>query len=130
VRFDDTGAHLDLDRSSGVLGYLHHQGALYVHLAGPGPALIALRDRPPATAYLVQASHRVAAWKREAGRVALTLSGLGEKVVELGGIAADREVAVELREPAGSRRVRARSGADGHLTVRAGDANDVEVRVG
>jgi len=130
VRFDDTRAHLDLDRSSGVLGYLHHQGALYVHLAGPGPALIALRDRPPATAYLVQASHRVAAWKREAGRVALTLSGLGEKVVELGGIAADREVAVELREPAGSRRVRARSGADGHLTVRAGDANDVEVRVG
>ncbi len=86
VRFDDTRAHLDLDRSSGVLGYLHHQGALYVHLAGPGPALIALRDRPPATAYLVQASHRVTAWKRDAGRVALTLSGLGEKVVELAGI--------------------------------------------
>ena len=106
VRFDDTRAHLDLDRSSGVLGYLHHQGALYVHLAGPGPALIALRDRPPATAYLVQASHRVTAWKRDAGRVALTLSGLGEKVVELGGFAGDREVAVEIREPAGSRRVR------------------------
>src|SRR5258705_414753 len=100
VRFDDTRAHLDLDRSSGVLGYLHHQGALYVHLAGPGPALIALRDRPPATAYLVQASHRVAAWKREAGRVALALSGLGEKVVGLGGVAAyaalgdrDRQIA-------------------------------------
>src|SRR5229473_424249 len=128
VRFDDTRAPVDLARSQGVLGFVHHQGALYVHLAGPGPALIALRDRPPATAYLVQASHRVTAWKREAGRVALALSGFGEKVVELGGIAADREIAVEIRDGAGSRRLRVRSGADGHLTVRAGDANEVEVR--
>src|SRR5260370_160047 len=75
VRFDDTRAHLDLDRSSGVLGYLHHQGALYVHLAGPGPALIARRDRPPATAYLVQASHRGTARNREAGRASLAAPG-------------------------------------------------------
>ena len=130
VRFDDTRAHLDLDRSSGVLGYLHHQDALYVHLAGPGPALIVLRDRPPASPYLVQASHRVSAWKRDGSRVALTLAGLGEKVVELGAIAPDRDVAVEIREGTASRRLRARSGADGRLTVRAGEASQVEVRVG
>jgi hypothetical protein len=130
VRFDDTRAHLDLDRSSGALGYLHHQGALYVHLAGPGPALIVLRDRPPASPYLVQASHRVTAWKRDGSRVALTLAGLGEKVVELGAIAPDRDVAVEIREGTAARRLRVRSGADGRLTVRAGEASQVEVRVG
>jgi hypothetical protein len=129
VRFDDTRAHVDLGRSSGVLGYVHHQGSLYVHLAGPDPAVIALGDRPPATAYLVQGSHRVTAWKRDAGRVALSLSGLGEKVVELGGLGADREISVEIREGAGSRRLRARSGPDGRLLVRAGEG-DVEVRVG
>ena len=130
VRFDDTRAHLDLDRSSGVLGYLHHQGALYVHLAGPGPALVVLRDRPAASPYLVQASHRVTAWKRDGSRVALTLAGLGEKVVELGAIAPDRDVAVEIREGTAARRLRVRSGADGRLTVRAGEGSQVEVRVG
>jgi hypothetical protein len=129
VRFDDTRAHVDLGRSTGVLGYVHHQGSLYVHLAGPNPAVIALGDRPPAMAYLVQGSHRVNGWKRDGGRVSLSLSGLGEKVVEIGGLAADREVVVEIRERAGSRRLRARSGPDGRLTVRAGDAGEVEVRL-
>jgi hypothetical protein len=100
-----------------------------VHLAGPDPAVIALGDRPPATAYLVQGSHRVTAWKRDGDRVALSLSGLGEKVVELGGLGADREISVEIREGAGWRRLRARSGPDGRLLVSAGDG-DVEVRVG
>jgi hypothetical protein len=101
-----------------------------VHLAGPDPAVIVLGDRPPATAYLVQGSHRVTAWKREAGRVTLALSGIGEKVVELGGLGADRELAVEIRELAGSRRLAARTDPDGRLTVRAGDADPVELRVG
>ena len=39
VRFDATRAPVDLARSHGVLGFVHHQGALYVHLAGPEPAL-------------------------------------------------------------------------------------------
>jgi hypothetical protein len=130
MRFDDTAAHVDLGRSTGVLGYLHHQGALYVHLAGPAPAVIVLGDRPPAAPYLVQSSHRVTGWRGEAGRVALSLSGIGEKVVEVGGLGADRDIAVEIRARAGSRRQGARSGPDGHLTVDAGDAENVEVRLG
>ena len=130
VRFDETRAHLDLARSSGVLGYLHHQGALYVHLAGPGPAVIALGERPPSSAYLVQASHRVTAWKREGARVAVALAGLGEKVVEIGGLGANRDVAVEIRDAAGARRERTRTGADGRVTVRGGEAGAVEVRLG
>ncbi len=130
VRFDDTRAPVDLARSQGVLGFVHHQGALYVHLAGPEPALIVLGDRPPQMPYLVQASHRVTAWVREAARVAVSLSGLGPKLIELAGLPADREITVEIRERAGSRRERARTGADGHLTVHAGEAADVEVRLG
>src|SRR5262249_53149920 len=80
VRFDDTRAHLDLPRSTGVRGSLPPQGALYVHLAGSGPAGIVFGERPPSSPYLVQATHRVTAWNREGGRVALALAGLGEKV--------------------------------------------------
>jgi hypothetical protein len=130
VRFDGTRASVDLARSRGVLGFVHHQGSLYVHLAGPEPALIVLGDGAPRTPYLVQASHRVTAWSREAARVALSLSGVGPKLVELAGLPADRELPVEIRDGAGSRRARARTGPDGHLTVRAGEAADVDVRLG
>ena len=130
VRFDATRAPVDLARSQGVLGFVHHQGSLYVHLAGPEPAVIVLGDRPPTTPYLVHASHRVTAWTREAARVKLGLSGLGAKVIELAGLPANREIAVEIRDGAGSRRERPRTGTDGHLTVRAGEAADVEVRLG
>jgi hypothetical protein len=78
----------------------------------------------------VQASHRVTGWSREAARVALSLSGVGPKVLELAGLPADRDMPVEIRDGAGSRRERARTGPDGHLTVRAGEAADVEVRLG
>jgi polysaccharide biosynthesis protein PelA len=129
VRFDGTRAPVDLARSRGVLGFVHHQGALYVHLAGPEPALIALGASPPGVPYLVQASHRITAWARGA-RVAVSLAGIGPKEIELGGLPADREVAVEIRDGAGARRTRVRTGRDGHLTVRAGEAATVEVRVG
>jgi hypothetical protein len=130
VRFDDTRAHVDLARSQGVLGFLHHQGALYVHLAGPEPAFVVLGDRPPAEPYLTQASHRVTAWTRRATHVAARLSGIGPKEIEIGGLEAGREVAVEIRERAASRRLRARAGPDGRLTVQAGEAPEVEVRLG
>jgi len=130
VRFDDTRAGVDLARSQGVLGFVHHQGALYVHLAGPEPALIVLGAGPPPRPYLVQASHRVTAWTREAARVMVSLSGVGPKQIELAGWPADHEIAVEIRERAGTRRERARTGRDGHLTVRAGEAADVEVQLG
>jgi len=130
VRFDDTRASVDLARSQGVLGFVHHQGALYVHLAGPEPAHVVLTDRSPMTPYLAQASHRVTAWSQADGRVAVTVAGVGPKVVEIAGLAADREMAIEIRERGGTRRLRSRTGADGRLTVRAGDAGLVEVRVG
>jgi hypothetical protein len=130
VRFDDTRAVVDLARSQGVLGFVHHQGSLYVHLAGPEPALIVLGDRPPRSPYVVQASHRVTGWTREGGRVAVSLSGVGPKMVELAGLPPDREIAVEVRDRVGSRRERARTGRDGHLSLRAGEAADVDVRLG
>jgi hypothetical protein len=130
LRFDDTRATVDLVRSRGVLGYLHHQGALYVHLAGPAPALVVLGDRPPPQPYLVQASHPISSWTREASRVGLVLTGIGPKAVEIAGLGAAREIAVEIQDRTGSRRLRPRTGPDGRLTVRAGDADEVQVRLG
>lgn len=130
VRFDDTRAHVDLVRSRGVLGFLHHQGALYVHLAGPEPALVILGDRAPAEPYLAQASHRVTSWARQNGHVEARLSGIGPKEIVIAGLEPGREVEIDIREGAASRRLRARAAPDGRLTVQAGGAPEVEVRLG
>ncbi|HKW93687.1 MAG TPA: hypothetical protein VJX92_17485, partial [Methylomirabilota bacterium] len=127
VRFDDTRASVDLTRSRGVLGFAHHQGSLYVHLASSEPALIVLGDRPPAEPYLAQASHRVTGWTRAGGRLAFRLSGIGAKTAEIGGLPAGREVTVELREPGGTRRRSGRVSGEGRLVVDAGGADDVTV---
>ncbi|HEY7039063.1 MAG TPA: hypothetical protein VID28_09440 [Methylomirabilota bacterium] len=129
VRFDDTSASVDLGRSSGVLGFVHHQGALYVHLAGPEPAHVVLTDRSPRTPYLARASHRITDWSQADGRVAARVVGLGPKVVEIAGLPPDRELAVEIRDRAGTRQLRSRVGADGHLSVSGGDAAEVEIRL-
>ncbi|MGH7367983.1 MAG: polysaccharide deacetylase family protein [Candidatus Rokuibacteriota bacterium] len=130
VRFDATRAAVDMARSQGVLGFVRHQGALYVHLAGPEPALVVLADRPPPVPYLAQASHRVTSWTRRGPRVAVRLSGVGAKAIEIAGLAADREVAVEILGEARPRRLRARTDSNGHLGIQAGEAADVEVRIG
>ncbi len=129
VRFDDTRATVDLTRSSGVLGFVHHQGALYVHLGGPDPSLIVLGDRPSPLPYLAQASHRVTGWVREGGALGFRLTGVGTKTVEIAGLGAGREMTVELGEAGETRRLRARAGAEGRLTIDAGSAADVAVRL-
>jgi hypothetical protein len=120
---------VDLARSSGVLGFVHHQGALYVHLAGPDPAHLVLTDRPPRTPYLERSSHRVTAWSQADGRLVVGVTGLGAKVVELAGLPPDRDLAVQIRDGAGARPLRARVGTDGRLSLAAGDASEVEIRL-
>jgi polysaccharide biosynthesis protein PelA len=129
IRFDDTAASVDLARSSGVLGFVHHQGALYVHLAGPEPAHVVLTDRPARAPYLARSSHRVTAWSHADGRVALTVAGIGAKEVEIAGLPAARETDVEIRDAGGARRLRSRVSADGRLVVRGGEAGEVEFRL-
>ncbi|MBI3637998.1 MAG: hypothetical protein HY216_17520 [Candidatus Rokubacteria bacterium] len=134
VRFDGAAAArgIDLARSRGVLGFARHEGALYVHLAGPGDALIVPgagraadqgRDGP----YLASASHAVSDWRREGGRLVFRLAGVGPKSVDVGGLPPGRDVTLQLTDARGPRTVTARAAADGVVSVAAGDADPVSL---
>lgn len=127
VRFDGAGVDVDVTRSRGVLGSCRHGGSLYVHLEGPGEALIVLNPRPPDVPRLVSASHRVVGFARAGGTVTLRLTGVGAKSVEVGGLPADGEVNVAVADAAGSRRLLARVNRDGVVTVEAGSGDPVTV---
>ena len=129
VRFDATKAAVDLARSRGVLGFSHHQGSLYVHLAGSDEAFVVLTDRPAAVRYLVQASHRVTAWSREGDTLAFRMAGVGAKTAEIGGLPAGYQATVEISEAGSPRRLRAPAGPEGRLVIAAGEAPEVRIRV-
>jgi polysaccharide biosynthesis protein PelA len=129
IRFDSTRAAVDMSRSRGVLGWIHHQGSLYVHLAGPEEVQIVLAERPGRTPHLASASHRVAGWQRLDGVVSFRLVGVGPKSAEIGGLSPGTEHAVELTDRDGVRRARLRSGPSGTLPITAGDGDGGEVGV-
>jgi len=128
VRFDRPDVDVDVTRSRGVLGSCRHRGSLYVHLEGPGEALIVLSSRPPDVPRLVSSSHRVVGFARAGGTVTLRLTGFGAKSMEVGGFPGGREVSVEVTDAAGSRRLPARPDRDGVVTVDAGSGDPVTVR--
>jgi hypothetical protein len=129
VRFDATKAAVDLARSQGVLGFSHHQGSLYVHLASSDEALVALADQPAPVLYLVQASHRVTAWSRKGNTLAFHLAGVGAKTAEIGGLPAGYQATVEITEAGNTRRLRAQAGPAGRLAIAAGETPEVRIRV-
>ncbi|MBI2932585.1 MAG: hypothetical protein HYY16_13120 [Planctomycetes bacterium] len=64
IRFDREIRNVDLRTSTGVLGFKHELGGLYVHLDG-GPARIVLTKESPARPYVEEASGEVTLAVRE-----------------------------------------------------------------
>lgn len=62
----------DLIRSSGILGFEHRSGSLYVHLARVSHASLVLTSRPPQTPYLVSATASVEQWRCDESSLLLT----------------------------------------------------------
>jgi hypothetical protein len=129
VRFDAADGFVDLTRSRGILGARRHGDALYVHLAGSEPATIILGRSQAAAPFIVWASHRVSAWIREGRTVRFTLSGIGEKEVEIGGLPPGRDVTASLTADATTRTETLRADGNGNIVVAAGSAAQVEVRL-
>jgi len=130
LRFDGSAAAVDLGRSRAVLGYTHHQGALYVHLDEAPEAVVTLVDAAPPQRYLASASHRVSAWRAEGEALAFRLSGVGAKSVALAGFPPGARVDVRLTDGAGARTLAPIAGTAGVVTFEAGAAPVVEVRAG
>lgn len=68
VRFDDESRMPDLARSTGVAGFTHANGALYVHLTA-SEAVVTLTESPPARPYLKEAGAPLETWRQEGNRL-------------------------------------------------------------
>jgi hypothetical protein len=128
-RSDASHFAVDMTRSRGVLGFTRHQGSLYVHLEGPGEALIVPAATPGPGPYLAATSHRVSRWHRQGKDLSFKLEGIGAKSAEIGGLRAGEEIQVEIGGREGTRHVRARVSNEGVLALTLGDGPEVQVRV-
>ncbi len=77
IRFDDNQMFPDFYKSKGVLGFLHYQGSLYIHLKNTNKAEIVLTDVEPEETYLKQGSHRVIQWRAQKKKVSFKTNGYG-----------------------------------------------------
>lgn len=89
VRFDQVDMHVDMRRSSGVLGYEQdpERRATYVHLDGRGEVLIAAGRQAPSQPYLLSASAWVDTFVERDGGVEITARGFGKQTFVIGGLA-------------------------------------------
>ncbi len=129
LRFDATTTGVDLARSRGVLGFTHHQGALYVHLDDAPEAVVVLANAPLARPYLASASHVVSDFLVREGATAFRLEGVGAKSAAIAGLAAGARLQARLIDTRGARTVPLVADANGTVSVDAGDAPRVDVRI-
>ncbi|MHC4870836.1 MAG: polysaccharide deacetylase family protein [Planctomycetota bacterium] len=127
-RFDNTSLNIDMNKSSGVLGFNHHAGDLYVSLAGGDEAEVFLSadkpDRPcllSSTAYLRNCRSDNASWQGEAR---IYVKG---KIV-LQGLRPETEFAVMVGKD--NRKVKSNKKGLLEVTLPAGNGRWLEVKVG
>ncbi|HEY9724779.1 MAG TPA: hypothetical protein V6D47_22440 [Oscillatoriaceae cyanobacterium] len=113
LRFDDRPGGVDLLASTGVAGYNHANGSLYVHLSAP-EARVVLTTAPPAVPYLSSASAPLASWRRGDRRLDAAFQGEAPITLRLAGFAPGQLVRV-TGDFAGS----LQADATGHLALSA-----------
>jgi hypothetical protein len=75
VRFDDTTSNIDLAKSSGVIGFSHFQGSLYVHLDESTRHTLILTAAVQETPYIEEASFQISRFKAQNGMLNFAKKG-------------------------------------------------------
>ena len=116
IRFDNCALYPDLDRSRGILGFGHHQNALYVFLDDSQEHRVSLTDTQPEGPYLRQATADVDGlrWTRLGG-ISFRTGGLHNAAYAWGNFPAGRAYTVRWASEAREGAVAVRSGTDGSL---------------
>lgn len=84
VRFDECGLFPDFSRSSGVIGYTHYQGSLYVHLDGSGTADVWLtKNSSDDHIFVHQSTATIDDFAVDGSTVTFTASGFGHIMIDL-----------------------------------------------
>jgi hypothetical protein len=109
IRFDGTTQNLDLKRSAGVIGFLHYQGSLYVHLDDSLAHDVYLTDNNPSRPFIEEASFYVSDFVVSKNKIRFYKKGWRDSTAVLGGflpsriykVIAGSEVQTLTADPAG-----------------------------
>lgn len=91
IRFDDEAKNVDLGRSTGVVGFRHFQGSLYVFLDDHKSHDIHLTGSAPSRPYVISASFQIKNFEGTAMRLRFEKRGWHRSEIVLGGMAPDKE---------------------------------------
>ncbi|MCI0513398.1 hypothetical protein L0128_09320, partial [candidate division KSB1 bacterium] len=98
IRFDQSKKYPDLEKSTGVIGFLHYQNALYIYLDEKNDQTIYLKDSPPRSIYLKYGSHYIDNWKITAEGVTFNTTGVGKASFEIVNLLPDEKYQVEIHK--------------------------------
>ncbi|MNX32286.1 hypothetical protein D3C86_624920 [compost metagenome] len=93
LRFDNESRMPDLARSTGVAGFTHANGALYVHLTA-SDAVVALTTSRPDRPYLKEAAAPLDAWQMEGNRLVARFDAAAPMEVVLAGFTPGQAVRI------------------------------------
>jgi hypothetical protein len=125
IRFDDSQAFLDLDKSVNVTGFNHYQGSLYIHLENAKEAVIVLTDSKPEATFLALGSHRLFDWQASKESVFFRTEGFGKGFFMIANLLENATYQVTL----GDLTKTIRSDAKGTLTLMHPMEGRVQVKI-
>ena len=96
VRFDETDLFPDLERSSGVIGFIHWNNRLYVHLSEKNNAILYFAEKKPQKPYLVEASAIVSNWTVNFEDIKYSAYGFGKGIFRLAGLKPKTVVDIDI----------------------------------
>lgn len=86
IRFDDEKRNVDLRRSTGVMGFTHEHGSLYVTLDEGRDHTVFLTAAAPAQPYIIDTTFDVRGFARRGSGVRLEKNGWMKSAMRLGGL--------------------------------------------
>ena len=96
IRFDGVTDNIDLDRSEGILGFVHRDGSLYVHLDGSGKGAFSLTKSPPSHPYLVSSTTMTEQVRRDQGEISFLANLIGPNRFRFAGMPAGTRWLIDI----------------------------------
>jgi hypothetical protein len=89
--------HVDMQRSQGVIGYLHSENnQTYIHLDGSKKRKIYLAEKQPAQPYIIQATQFIDELQATSAQLNFVYRGFGKTLIKIGGLKPDIEYQLSL----------------------------------
>ena len=111
--------HVDIENSSGVIGYSYHNGHTYVHLDERKRRKIVLSNSPPGLPYFIQATQFIDRSNFDGSQLSFSYRGFGKTLLKIGGVSPNTEYQLSLESPEKEAiRASIKSNGDGVLEYR------------